>query len=320
MLLYETKKWDERANSRGDYRSLLFSAPDNFNMTPGRDRHLKVASATFPQIGASLLNVVSSGHEIDLADDNFLTIMLPTRGATRVRMDRKERTIEQGAALALGPSERWTQVQRRNHRDFRANVAKIDLKGAGHSKIISTVKADPIFFIEPTALEGVRALISYLFADLASPVPTLMHQPASDLFAALVLEHLRHLLTSGGDEPASDGSEGDLVRRAKDYIAAFASDPLTVPSIAEALGVSTRRLQDAFRLTARQTPWEHLTEIRLGNARAQLLAGAGPSVTMIALDCGFSHLGRFSRTYRMTYGEAPSATLTRARLRVPRSG
>lgn len=313
MLTFEAKHWEEAASSRGDYRSTLFSTPDTFHMSRGRNRHLRVASATFPLIGTSLLSVASSGHEIDLADDSFLTIMLPTRGVSRVRLDRQERVIVGGAALALGPSERWTQVDPQGHRDFRANVAKIDLKRVGPGKVLPVETTDPVVPTSTAALDGFRGLMRYLFADLASAAPTLVHQPASDLFAALVLEHLRHLLVSDCADTSLDGSQGDLVRRAIDYMAAYASDPLTVPAIAEAVGVSTRRLQDAFRLTTGRTPREHLTEIRLENARTRLIAGAGPSVTAIALDCGFSHLGRFSQTYRSTYGEAPSVTLARTR-------
>ncbi len=313
MLTYKAKHWEESARNRGDYRAPLFSAPDHFDMSRGTNRHLTVETATFPVIGTNLIRAASSGHEIDLTDDSFLTIMLPTRGVTRVRMDRKERIIGEGAALALGPSERWTQVDRREHKDFRANVAKVDLEGAAHAKIVPNVSDDPVLPIAPDALEGFRGLMMYLFADLSSPVPTLVHQPASDLFAALVLEHLRHLLAAVRAGPILDRSQGDLVRRAIDYMAECSGDPLTVGDIAEAVGVSTRRLQDAFRLTRGQTPWEHLTTIRLENARARLLAGAGPSVTAIAFDCGFSHLGRFSQTYRATFGERPSATLARAR-------
>jgi transcriptional regulator GlxA family with amidase domain len=142
---------------------------------------------------------------------------------------------------------------------------------------------------------------------------TLAHLATSDLFAALVLEHLRHLLESDCVGPTVDRSQSDLVRRAVDHMALFYSDPLTVPSIAEAVGVSSRRLQDAFPLTTGQTQSQHLTAIRLENARTRVLSGAGPSVTAIAFGCGLSHLGRFSQTHSARYGETPSVTLTRAR-------
>jgi len=54
--------------------------------------------------------------------------------------------------------------------------------------------------------------------------------------------------------------------------------------------------------------------VRLQVARDRLTRpGTGSSVTDIALDCGFVHLGRFSGQYRQAYGELPSETLARAR-------
>lgn len=274
-------------------------------------RHLSVDTAEFPEIGISLLSVVSSGHEIDLADENFLTIMLPTKGVTKVRKNKKEHVIGEGYALAFGPSERWTQVDPNGHKDYRANLAKIDLKQPHAAKAASSLAKDPALRMEPSALAGFHGLIRYLFTDLASSYPTLVHRPASDLFAALVQEHLRHLLQCNQDVSPFEGASAAIVRRSIEYMEAFSSDPLTVPKIAESVGVSTRRLQDAFRAVLGRSPWEQLTEIRLKNARVMLLSGAGSSVTDIAFDCGFSHLGRFSQAYRATYGEAPSMTLAR---------
>lgn len=315
MLNYHSKHWEENARSRADFGSLLFSAPDHFNMSAGRDRKLFVSSAEFPDIGTSLLSVTSSGHEIDLADDKYLTVMIPTLGHTDVHVARRKTAIEQGTALALGPSERWTRVAKGRHREFHANLAKISLASAPLPHILPVVSDDPVLPTAPHALAGFRALIHYLFSDLATPMPTLTHRPASDLFAALVLEHLRMLFLTGDDKTVDDQPQHALVNRAEEYIVANLGDPLTVPLIAQALGVSVRRLQDAFRQSVGQSPWERLTAHRLAKARRTLLAGGGNSVTEIALDCGFSHLGRFAQTYRSTFGEAPSATLRRARNR-----
>ena len=43
-----------------------------------------------------------------------------------------------------------------------------------------------------------------------------------------------------------------------------------------------------------------------------LLASSGETVTTIAIDCGFVHLGEFSRDYRNRFGETPLETLRRA--------
>ena len=311
MLRHTAKRWREDTHAFSNFRSTLFSAPEHFKLRRADRRHLSVDTVEFPEIGTSLLSVVSSGHEINLADENFLTIMLPTQGVTKVRKDKKVHVIGEGFALAFGPSERLTQVDPRGHKDYRANLAKINLKDAHAAKTASSLVMNPVQMMEPSALAGFQGLIQYLFTDLASACPMLVHRPASDLFAALVQEHLRLVLQSNQEISLSDASSGGIVRRSIEYMEAFSSDPLTVPKIAGSVGVSTRRLQDAFRIESGRTPWEQLTEIRLRNARVMLLSGAGYSVTDIALDCGFSHLGRFSQAYRVTYGEAPSATLAR---------
>jgi transcriptional regulator GlxA family with amidase domain len=59
-------------------------------------------------------------------------------------------------------------------------------------------------------------------------------------------------------------------------------------------------------------PRATLARLRLQAARARLLAATeADSVTAIALDCGFAHLGRFAVAYRRAYGERPSETLAR---------
>lgn len=312
MLNYNSKDWHETARGSTDFKSLLFSAPDNFNMTKGQDRRLRVASADFSGIGTSLLSVRSSGHEIDLADNAFLTVMMPTRGRTLVRMGRKDRMIAEGCALALGPSERWTRVEKGPHQDFQANLAKISLKAPAARQIVPFAAQDPVVAINSAALAGFRALILYMFNDLASPKPMLIQRPASDLFAALVAEHLRALFQTDPEVASGERPQRALVRRAEEFMAANLGEPLTVPIIAEATDVSVRQLQDAFRHTLGQTPWDRLTARRLERARQLLLSARGTSVTEIAFDCGFSHLGRFAQVYRSTFGEAPSATLRRA--------
>jgi transcriptional regulator GlxA family with amidase domain len=57
-----------------------------------------------------------------------------------------------------------------------------------------------------------------------------------------------------------------------------------------------------------------LRRVRLAQARADLEApGPNTSVTNVAYDCGFSHLGRFAQEYARRFGESPSETLRRAR-------
>jgi len=99
------------------------------------------------------------------------------------------------------------------------------------------------------------------------------------------------------------------IRRAEEFIEANAAEPIQLQEIAAAAGVSTRSLLDSFRRFRDTSPMRHLREVRLNRVRHELLNGRdGLSVSAIALENGFNHLGRFAQDYRERYGERPSQT------------
>jgi AraC-like DNA-binding protein len=106
------------------------------------------------------------------------------------------------------------------------------------------------------------------------------------------------------------------VRAAEEYIRANLDLPLSLGDICLAADVSARTLQHSFRRKRGYTPMEFLRKLRLERVRDELCRmERNVSVTEAALNCGFSHLGRFARDYRAHFGEKPSETLSRARPR-----
>ncbi len=103
------------------------------------------------------------------------------------------------------------------------------------------------------------------------------------------------------------------VRRAADFCAEHAHEPISVADMAVAARVSLRSLREGFRAHLATTPLAYLRRVRLDLARRDLLAIADGqalgTVTEVALRWGFVHLGRFTGHYRQTYGETPSQTL-----------
>ncbi|MFJ3977258.1 AraC family transcriptional regulator [Streptomyces sp. NPDC090021] len=107
------------------------------------------------------------------------------------------------------------------------------------------------------------------------------------------------------------------VRRARDFCAGHAHEPISAADMARAAGVSVRSLREGFRQHLDTTPSAYLRGVRLGLVRRDLLAAddgrAAHNVTDVALRWGFTHLGRFTGHYRAAYGETPSQTLRTVR-------
>ena len=103
------------------------------------------------------------------------------------------------------------------------------------------------------------------------------------------------------------------IRLVEEYLEAHATQPIDMQIIAKQTGHSVSSIYRAFRRYRGYTPMEFLKRIRMRLVRQNLLhAYPGSSVTTIALDCGFAHLGRFAVDYKRYFGESPSETIKRA--------
>jgi AraC-like DNA-binding protein len=99
-----------------------------------------------------------------------------------------------------------------------------------------------------------------------------------------------------------------------DWIRAHLAETITLDRLAAVAGMSGRGLQKACLLRWGLSPMELLTSRRLDAVRRRLSAGtAGLTVTQAAIQCGFTHLGRFTVAYKSAFGESPSRTLARFR-------
>ena len=103
------------------------------------------------------------------------------------------------------------------------------------------------------------------------------------------------------------------LRLAEAFIAGNLDRPLTIEDIAEAAGTTPRTLQLAFRQFRGTTPLAFWRDQRLARAHEALLSGRPEtSVTDVAIDWGFTHLGRFAQSYKARFGRSPSETLRAA--------
>ncbi|WP_416676656.1 helix-turn-helix domain-containing protein [Egbenema bharatensis] len=92
--------------------------------------------------------------------------------------------------------------------------------------------------------------------------------------------------------------------------------------LCEKLYVSQRTLRYAFQECLGMSPMTYLKTQRLKQVRRQLKAPDQnqTTVTDIAIQYGFWHMGQFAQDYRKMFGERPSETLRYYQRNVERGG
>ena len=102
-----------------------------------------------------------------------------------------------------------------------------------------------------------------------------------------------------------------IARDAQEYIETNFRSPIHLEDLCKHTGGGIRSLQRCFREYFDLTVSDYLKTVRLDATHRALTAADSRevNVTQIALNKGFTHLGRFSVAYRRRFGESPSETL-----------
>jgi AraC-like DNA-binding protein len=103
------------------------------------------------------------------------------------------------------------------------------------------------------------------------------------------------------------------LRHAEDFICSNLDNPITRDQLAEVSGCSIRTLSRSFEKKYGIGPMAFIKQRRLDAAYLDLLSAKSDttSVTQVAINYGFSHMGKFAIEYGKAFGETPSTTLTR---------
>lgn len=89
-------------------------------------------------------------------------------------------------------------------------------------------------------------------------------------------------------------------------------EKLSLSDLEKIAGVSRERLYRDFHTYYQMSPMAYFKALKLEEVRKRLLqARPNEKISAIALDYGFSQLGRFSQDYKARYQELPSQTLAR---------
>ncbi len=112
-----------------------------------------------------------------------------------------------------------------------------------------------------------------------------------------------------------NGARTRVAKQAREFIEAYYRNVVLMEDLCRVTGVGIRTLQRCFREYFDLTVTEYVKILRLDKAHREL-ATANPkqeTVSAIAMQTGFTHLGRFSVEFREHFGESPFKTLAASR-------
>ena len=295
-------------------RPRVFPNTGNLRLTPVDRPFVRWSGGTLGSSGVDLWRVESTGHAIDLVSGTRWSYHVPLAGSLGLAFDRTEFAAAAGEGAILGTARRRTHVIAPPCGLFDAIVALVPGERIAAALDAEGPPADAHGTVTADADRALRSWILWLFAELSRPDSALAFSrgltSAGVLFGDLFGEVVAAILAPTADRVRLPSLR--QIQHAEAIMRAAFAEPLSIAEIAGRVGVGVRGLQLAFRRHRGQTPREVLTAIRLEAVRRRLLEPKpGETVTSIALECGLTHLGRFSRAYRATFGEPPSATLRR---------
>lgn len=146
-----------------------------------------------------------------------------------------------------------------------------------------------------------------------APLDLMIHFISKDFgreLAARVADQMLHHSARQAAEPQRLAlSERTGVRhpRLLDVIAAMElslENPVALPDLAEAAGLSLRQLERLFCAQLQVKPGRYYRDLRLQRAR-QLVQQTGLSMMQIAVATGFSSATHFAKAYRQAHGQSP---------------
>jgi AraC-like DNA-binding protein len=117
-----------------------------------------------------------------------------------------------------------------------------------------------------------------------------------------------------GEDSVSQRQHELIMRRFRRVVEENPDQPLYIPELCKAIGVSERTLRVCCQEQLGVGPKRYLLLRRLNLARRALRAATvdATTVTEIATRYGFWHFGRFAGEYNSLFGEPPSSTLHRS--------
>lgn len=270
-------------------------------------------------LGSLGLSVISYGSRALIEnpvgiDDYHLHLVI--NGNCTINIDHQELRLEPGWAMLVNPSVPSAVTYSPDGTKLIVNIPR-SLFNACSLDHFGLLPADGVRFARSacslsthsTAFRTIELL--YLEAEEHRSGAHLRDSALELFFASKLLEFfpnnvISHVAVSRDDR---------LFAKVDRYIDAHIREDISAASLASECNVSLRTLYDRFSISKGVSPSTYIKEKKLRRIYACLsnVNLAAQSVTEVALEYGFNHLGRFSAEYKAIFGQLPSETFHRSR-------
>lgn len=275
----------------------------------------RLAYREFADIGLSKISYGNDTRVLcpDLVDKYHFQLV--TQGQCRWRSKDQELHVKKGQALMLNP-------QRYQELIYSSDCEKLIVKVP--REILNTVcldyagnlpRAGVQFDARVVDLQNSLAFMRLFEAILHEADHGEIDMARMEIpYRDLLLKKMIDAFPSNIRENCVEENKDKILGRALRYISDHIKEDIAVEDLADLCNVSTRTLYNLFAKHMSITPKQYIKNARLKGLHNEIQHNPKiRNVTEVALDYGFTHLGRFSSDYRRLFGELPSEAFRRYR-------
>lgn len=277
------------------------------------------------EVGRCQLFVLRYGAEVEVRPrpfTDFVLMQMPLRGRASIECDGLSLELEAGQVAVLSPNRQARLVWHSGCEQLLLKVPRSLLR-LMHQRLVDEggLAADfslpAAYRLDSTQARGWLRLVDDLLEQLdvgaSEPVHGHWLRHLEESLPLFLLTHPPRVEESPGAAIESRAQRQAMrqLHRVEDVMRHRLGEALTLNELAVAAGMSVRSLNTLCQRCYGQTPMERLRNLRLESVRDRLLGRRDLSITEVALENGFAHLGRFARYYRERFGELPHQTAIR---------
>ncbi|VVN04939.1 hypothetical protein PS662_03546 [Pseudomonas fluorescens] len=274
------------------------------------------------EVGRCQLFVLRYGAEVEVRPrpfTDFVLMQMPLRGRASIECDGLALELEAGQVAVLSPNRQARLVWHSGCEQLLLKVPRSLLRLmqerlVEEGGLAADFSLPPAYRLDTGQARGwlrlVDDLLEQLGASAGEPVHAHWLRHLEESLPLFLLTHPPKVDGSPMAVVASPAQRHALrqLHKIEDLMRSRLGDPLSLGELAVAAGMSERSLNTLCQRCYGQTPMERLRNLRLEAVRDRLIGRCDVSITEVALEHGFGHLGRFARYYRERFGELPHQT------------